>query len=75
MGVVEFVFALVPAARSQGLGRLTVAAATELIRSIGGTVARAECEVDNLAARHSLQAAGFVETTRTPDLVVLELRL
>ncbi|WP_395244992.1 GNAT family N-acetyltransferase [Agromyces sp. MMS24-K17] len=74
-GVIEFVFALVPATRGQGLGRHAVAAAIELIRSLGASVVRAECEVDNLPARRALEQVGLVVVSRTPELIRYELRL
>ncbi|WP_168209150.1 GNAT family N-acetyltransferase [Agromyces intestinalis] len=72
--VVEFVFGLVPAARGEGLGTHTVVAVLALIRSVGAEVARAECEVANLSARRALSTAGMLESSRTGESVIYELR-
>ncbi len=74
-GAVEFAFGLVPAVRGQGLALHTVLEAVALARSTGAAIARAECEVANLAARRALENAGLAEVDRTPDSVTYEIRL
>lgn len=74
-GAVEFAFGLVPAVRGQGLAPHAVAAVIELCRSAGVAILRAEAEVGNLPARHTLQSAGFAQASRTPDAITYELHL
>ena len=74
-GAVEFGFALVPAARGEGLSSHVVAEALRLIASTGARIARAECEIANRPARRVLEQAGLVEVARATDSVTLEIRL
>ena len=74
-GAVEFAFGLVPAVRGQGLAVHAVTAALGVIRSAGVTVARAEADVGNTAARRALERAGMREVHRDGDAVVYESRL
>ncbi|MFD4422242.1 GNAT family N-acetyltransferase [Agromyces sp. NPDC058484] len=74
-GAVEFAFGLVPAVRGQGLALHTVLEAISLARSTGAAIARAECEIANLAARRALENAGLAEVGRTFDSVTYEIRL
>lgn len=74
-GALEFAFGLVPAVRGQGLGVHTVAEALRIARSAGAAVARAESEIANLPARRALESAGMLETARTAEAVIYEIRL
>lgn len=74
-GAVEFAFGLVPAVRGQGLAVRAVQAALDIIRDSGATIARAEADAGNVAARRVLERAGLVEAARVGDSVVYERRL
>lgn len=73
-GIIEFAFALVPAARGRGLAAQVVREALALARANGARTVRADAEISNLPARRVLEQAGMAEQARTDDSITYAIR-